>query len=199
MKFYVAVTFITAACLAGCSTGRHRDAGTYSTVNDIRKRDSDRAEALNRQAVDLIDKNKLEEAEAKLREALTADVMCGPAHNNLGRVYFEQNKLYLAAWEFEYAVKLMPNQPEPRNNLGLVLETAQRLDDAVNYYREALKIEPDNAEILGNLVRARLRRGDRGEDLPQLLRELILKDTRPDWTLWAREQLVMQSDSTHGE
>jgi hypothetical protein len=37
--------------------------------------------------------------------------VCGPAHNNLGIVYYRQKKYYLAAWEFQYAAKLMAYSP----------------------------------------------------------------------------------------
>lgn len=152
--------------------------------------DTAKAQAKNECGLDLLERNELDDAEAAFMDALNADVMFGPAHNNLGKVYYEQSKFYLAAWEFRYAIKLMPNQPEPRNNLGLVFEAADQIDKAVDYYAEALGVEPDNTEVLGNLVRARIDRGDRGEDIRELLRELVLKDTRPPWVRWARETLV---------
>jgi Flp pilus assembly protein TadD len=116
--------------------------------------------------------------------------MYGPAHNNLGKAYFHQDKLYLAAWEFQYAMKLMPNTPEPRNNLGLVFESAGKLDDAVASYDEAMRLEPDNVQFIGNLARARVRRGDRDDDLRELLDKLVMRETRPDWADWARGQLA---------
>ena len=115
--------------------------------------------------------------------------MCGPAHNNLGKVYFRQGKMYLAAWEFQYAMKLMPNQPEPPNNLGLVFEAAGKLDDAAESYGKAVAREPDNIDALGNLARAP-RRGDKDAEVRDLLNELVLKDTRPEWVAWARDRLA---------
>ena len=119
-------------------------------------------------------------AEQVLRDALLKDVMFGPAHNNLGLVYFHQAHLYLAAWEFQYAVKLMPNQPEARNNLGLVLEAGGKLDQAVDSYEQAMKAEPDNGQFVGNCVRARVRRGETGIEMRELLEKLIMVDSRPN-------------------
>ncbi len=147
------------------------------------------ARAKHELALTAIDAGDIDAAEALLREALDADIMFGPAHNNLGKIYFQQRKLYEAAWRFEYAIKLMPDQPEPRNNLGLVLEHARRLDDAIVHYTDAHDLAPDNVEILGNLVRSRLRRGDRDSDVRRQLEDLVLKDTRPDWLAWAHEHL----------
>jgi Tfp pilus assembly protein PilF len=139
--------------------------------------------------LDLLEQGKPDEAELAFKAALSADIMCGPAHNNIGKVYFRQNKLYLAAWEFQYALKLMPNQPEPLNNLGLVFEAAGKLNEATESYSKAISLEPDNIHAMGNLARARVRRGDQGADLAELLGQLALRETRPDWLAWERSML----------
>ena len=165
----------------------------YQTVAKDPRRDTDLARKLTAQAIDSIDQSKWPDAEALLKKALDADVTFGPAHNNLGTVYMYQNNLYLAAWEFQYAAKLMPYQPEPKSNLGLALEAAGKLDDAVGWYDQAMKIEPDNPQYLGNDVRAKIRRGDKDPQVRELLIKLVSVDTRPDWVQWAREKLVLWS------
>ncbi|MHB1158379.1 MAG: hypothetical protein ACYC26_16260 [Phycisphaerales bacterium] len=50
-------------------------------------------------------------------------------------------------------------------------------------------MEPDNPELLGNFARARLRRGNKGRDMRQLLTDLLMKKTRPDWRQWARRMV----------
>src|SRR5688500_1660762 len=80
-------------------------------------RDTDRARQLNERAYKLLNEGKHAEAEKVLHEALAADMTFGPARNNLGLVYYQIGRWYEAAWEFEYAVRLMPFQPAPRNNL----------------------------------------------------------------------------------
>ncbi len=86
------------------------------------------AEELNREAADLIYDDP-ERAEELLRDALTADLYYGPAHNNLGGVFLEKGRLYEAANEFEWARKLMPGKPDPRMSLALTLEVAGRVED----------------------------------------------------------------------
>ena len=174
-------------------TGCQRTAlvGEYATVAADPRRDTERAREKNNKAIALISNGQLEEAEKVLKEALTADVFFGPAHSNLGTVYYRQKKYYLAAWEFQYAAKLMPHQPEPRNNLGLVFEAIGRLDEAAKWYDEAVALEPDNPEILGNLARTLIRNGRRDDRTRQVLSDLVLKDTRPDWVAWAREQMAL--------
>src|SRR4051812_34297969 len=140
------------------------------------RHDTEQARTGNNQAYQLIQQGKFDDAEKTLKHAITADVMYGPARNNLGLVYYHQGRLYEAAWEFQNAAKLMPYQPEPRNNLGLVFERAGKMTDAADAYDHARQLEPDNPEFLGNLARAKVRRGDTDEQTRHLLEELVMKD-----------------------
>ena len=109
--------------------------------------------------------------------AVIADVTYGPAHNNLGQLYLMQGKLYLAAWEFEYAQKLMPERPEPYYNLGMVFEQADRFDEAIQYYSAAHDMAPENPRFIGNLARAMLKKDDLAPGVSPLLSDLILCDS----------------------
>jgi Flp pilus assembly protein TadD len=175
--------------LCGCASNPKANEASYDTLGKDPQRDTERAKTLNARAISLIEKGDLSAAEPILKEALVADVMYGPAHNNLGKVYYNEGRLYLAAWEFSYAAKLMQHQPEPRNNLGLVFEASGKIDQAVQEYGEALRLEPDNPEFIGNTARARLRRGDKEKEVKELLAKLVLRDSRPAWVEWAREWL----------
>src|SRR2546429_3738366 len=152
--------------------------------------DTELARRENALAYELIRQGKYDEAQEHLVRALAADPLFGPAHNNRGLVYFHTGRLYLAAWEFENAIKLMPYQSEPRNNLGLVFESAGKLSDATEAYAKAREMEPDNPQYIGNLARARIRRGDRDSQIRKLLEELALKDDRPEWVEWAKLKLL---------
>jgi len=180
-----------AACMPGCASAppKPRNAG-YQTVANQPRQDAEFARQENARAVALMDKRDDTAAEAALKAALDADIMCGPAHNNLGKVYFRQGKLYLAAWEFQYAMKLMPNQSEPPNNLGLVFEAVGKFDEATDSYGKAVALAPESVEALGNLARVRVRRGDHQGDVVALLEKLVLRDTRPTWLAWEKRTLV---------
>ncbi|MEM6771852.1 MAG: tetratricopeptide repeat protein [Bacteroidota bacterium] len=136
-----------------------------------------------------LESGDLETAERLLKDALTADVMHGPAHNNLGQVYYQQKRYYEAAWEFQYAIRLMPHQPIPRNNLGMVYEATGKLVDAAEQYALAVAEEPDNPVLLGNLARTKIRLGEQSSELRELLQQIVIKDTRPEWRVWAEQQL----------
>jgi Tfp pilus assembly protein PilF len=174
---------------------RHHELN-YQTVSADPNRDTDGAKAENEKAMKALERQRLDKAEKHLQQALICDVAYGPAHNNLGQIYFSQAKYYLAAWEFEYAVKLMPERPEPYNNLGLVYEKVGKLNEAIETFDTGLKLQPNNPELLGNLARARIRRGDSPADLQPLLQSLAFIDTRPEWVAWAKHQLVFPGKTT---
>lgn len=175
----------------GCQSPADDRGSGYETVAGESLHDTDAARQHNVRGLEALQRNDLDLAEQAFKQALEADVMFGPAHNNLGKVYFAREHYYKAAWEYQYAIKLMPYHPEPKYNLGLVYETVGKLDEAVNLYNEARGLEPDNPILIGNVARARIKRGDKGSDMRDLLSELIMKDTREDWLAWAREKLAL--------
>lgn len=182
--------FVSFAC-SGCARFTVNKTPKYETLAAKPSVNTAVAKKKHQKALDRIRCCQLCEAEQFLREALLADINFGPAHNTLGKVYFDQRKFYLAAWEFEYAMRVMPERAEPYNNLGLVYEAVNRLDQAIEQYEAAISHSPENAQYLGNYLRARIRRGDRTSDLRPMLEELVFLDNRKSWVDWAKQQLVM--------
>ncbi len=177
-----------------CGCQRNRPEPTtmsYKTVAADPGRDTEVARRCNALAVALLEQGDLAGAERELKVSLGADALFGPAHNNLGTVYYRQKKFYLAAWEFQYAAKLMPDRSSPPNNLALVYETVGKLDEAAKFYEKAMKLDPNVVEITVNLARVCVRSGRKDERTRQLLQEIILRDARPDWAAWARETLAL--------
>lgn len=184
------------AAQTGCRSTAQRERDEYLTVATDPQRDTDTARRATAKAADLIDQEEYDAAEKELKKALKADLFFGPAHNNLGLVYFHQKKYYLAAWEFQYASKLMPTSDNPRNNMGLLMETVSRLDEAAQWYDEALKVAPGSLEATANLARTRLRQGQKDQRTRTLLQDVVMKDPRPEWTLWATRQLALLGSNT---
>jgi len=189
----LAVVLALILCIAGCKSGGVTNRSDIIVANG--KRDTERARKEHERAFELISQHKYDEAEKVCKRALQADIMFGPAHNNLGLVYYYQDKLYAAAWEFQNAIKLMPYQPEPRNNLGLVFERAGKMNSAAEAYSKAHEIQPDNPEYLGNLARASVRMGDSTDETRRLLEQLIMIDDRPMWRDWATLALLRMNDA----
>jgi Flp pilus assembly protein TadD len=187
----LAMTLATAGLAISLATGcasRHRPATSPAEVVVVDTSASTKAVA---DSAKLLSDGKEKQAREILENAVKADPNYGPLHNNLGIAYYREGRLYDAAREFDLAAKLMPTIAEPRNNLGMVMERAGRFEDAIAGYTKARDLQPDSAVYLGNLVRARIRRGDNDPAMHKLLEELLLKETRPEWQRWAREQLTL--------
>ena len=73
------------------------------------------------------------------------------------------------------------------------------MTDAADAYDRAREMEPDNPEYIGNLARAKIRHGDSDTETKELLEELAFKDSRPQWTNWAKENLIRLSHPTTPE
>ena len=173
---------------AGCQSGaRPAATGTAPTSGDI-ARNQEQARSQTDEAFSLIEKSQFDQAEDLLKKAVIADPLYGPAHNDLGLIDYHRQDFYDAAWEFENAAKLMPRQAPPVNNLGLVMESANKLADAEKQYSAALDLDADNPEYAGNLARVRIKQGKRDSATRKLLDMVIARDHRGEWVTWAREQ-----------
>ena len=162
--------------------------GPYSP-RTAESRDATRAEQLTVEAVECADQDALR-AESLLREALTADLYHGPAHNNLGVIYFRQGKLYEAANEFEWARKLMPGHPDPRLNLALVLQRAGHVTEAVGAFEAALEAAPEHIPTLQAYARLAVRDGRHDDKVEAMVKTIALRGEDEAWRSWAREQIA---------
>ncbi|MBX3378331.1 MAG: tetratricopeptide repeat protein [Phycisphaeraceae bacterium] len=168
--------------LAGCN----RAFGPYTPQSES-ARDSLKAQKLTQQAAKESDPEK---AEQLLREALTADLYHGPAHNNLGVVLLHKGDLYSAASEFEWARKLLPGHPDPRMNLALTMEKAGRIDEALAAYASALEVYQEHIPTIQAMTRLRLKSGKPDDSTKAMLEEIALRGESPAWREWARGQLT---------
>lgn len=174
------------ALLSGC-----RGSGPYAPQTESARNPLE-AQRLTLKAADLLEQAKpdYDGAEKILREALSADLYHGPAHNDLGVVYLKKGKLYEAAGEFEWSRKLMPGHPDPRMNLALTLERAGRVDDALRTYASALEVYPGHIPTLQALTRLQLRQRRTDESLRHHLELIALEGDSDGWREWARKQLA---------
>lgn len=167
--------------------------GPYAPQSEV-LRDTSKAQRLTQEAAELLDASapNLAKAEKLLREALSADLYHGPAHNNLGVIYLQQGKLYEAVGEFEWARKLMPGHPDPRLNLALTLERAGKTEDALAAYASALEVYPGHIQSTQGLARLQIRSGKADDGTPRFLEEIALRGEDERWRDWARAQWLKE-------
>jgi Flp pilus assembly protein TadD len=169
---------------AGCAT----HSGPYTPQSEA-ARDTAKAQSLTQRAAAVIDKDP-KKAESLLRDALTADLYHGPAHNDLGITLLRRSDLYGAASEFEWAARLMPNHPDPRMNLALTLEKAGRVDEALTAYATALEVYQGHIPTIEAMTRLQIKSGKTNEKTRTNLEEIAYKGETEKWREWARLQLT---------
>jgi tetratricopeptide (TPR) repeat protein len=103
---------------------------------------------------------RLDEAVACFQEALRLRPEFPEAHNNLGNVFFLQEKLEDAVIHYRQALVLNPDYAEAHNNLGLALVRNGKPEEALEHYRQALRLLPNSAEAHNNLGNAFLEGGN---------------------------------------
>lgn len=154
-------------------------------------RDREQAEARNAEGLARIAQGDFAGAEASFRAALQADPYLGPAHCNLGVALLQQpNKLYEAGWELRYACRLMPRASQPRANLGILYEAVGKYGAAEEELRAALRLAPDDVEIVGHLARIHIRQDKRTPDTVAWLELIASQDDDDAWRGWARGELI---------
>jgi Tfp pilus assembly protein PilF len=175
--------------LGACAANPQHPATVESNTSDSRTE----AEALAIRAGALIATDR-PAAESLLHEALTKDPYCGIAHNNLGTLHLTANPpdLFAAAESFQTAAKLMPGRPDPHMNLGLVMERAARLDEALAAYTSAVEAAPGNMPAIQALTSLEIRLGKSSEQTHERLKAIALGGTSSAWRSWAQERLLQQ-------
>jgi len=144
----------------------------------------------NEKAIRLILKGKPERAMRALQKIVAQDPTFGPAHNNLGQLYFDQGDYFVASEHFVRAAELMADRAEPLYNLGMVYENTDRLTEAINMYETAREFDPVDPRPLGNLVRVMMTMNPYDLATEPLLKELLVIEYREEWRDWANTLLA---------
>jgi Tfp pilus assembly protein PilF len=176
--------------VTGCRSSQAPEPQRYETVSAVSVSDRAAADRLSAEGHRQLDAGETEKAMNTFKDAIIQDMNCGPAHNGLGVALFRLGRYYEAAWEFDYASKLMPRSPQPLVNLGLIAEIAGKSDEAMHHYESALALEPESGALMGYLARIRIKQGVRDARTAELLRGIVERDVRPVWRTWAQTELA---------
>jgi Tfp pilus assembly protein PilF len=133
-------------------------------------------------------KGDLAKARSLLREAAEADGRSADVQLALGVVAVRCDDLFEAAQAFDRANALAPDRYEPLFNLGCLLESVGKTDQAIARYEEALKLAPDQLDVMENLARCYVQAGSNPEQARRLIRRALKKETRADWLAWLESQ-----------
>jgi Flp pilus assembly protein TadD len=158
--------------------------------------DPQRAARLNEEGLALVAQCRWSEAEARFSAAVDADPCWGPGYCNWGLTLLQAGKVYDAAWALRHAASLMPRSSQPRANLGLLFEQVGKYGPAEDELRAALRLAPDDVEIVGLLARLHVRAGKHTDETLAWLQTVAAQDDDPAWRDWAGTQLIRITPST---
>lgn len=165
---------------------------------------SDRAANVER-AAQLADRAQQQQIEGDLdkaielyEQALLAAPDLGAAWNNLGLALMARGRStdrISAQQAFIRAANLLPTDPSPYRNLGLLYEQRNLKEDALRYYEQALVIDEYDLNALRGAIKMGkdLRRSDQAS-LDRLVRAQMI-ETDPRWLdMIQRERLRVKND-----
>jgi hypothetical protein len=96
------------------------------------------------------------------------------SHNNLGEIYYKQNRLLDATREFRTALKLRPDYAVAHNNYGTVCAAGGLLMKAEEEFRSAVALAPAYADAHFNLGQAYLLMGQKEQAAREFQTALML-------------------------
>ena len=102
------------------------------------------------------------------------------AYARFGVEAFERGEMDLAERVFRRAVRLAPESPDARNDLGEILRHTARAEEAVAAFTTAIRLDPDHAGAVGNLGATLLALGRIDEARTVLERAVALDTDAPE-------------------
>ncbi len=110
----------------------------------VGSRYSESVKSCLREAKELIDDNKAQQAEDKLIEAIQEDLHCATAYTLLGDIYFQRKRTEEAEESYKAALKSDDSQAAAHFGLALILEEQGRSNEAVKEAQQAVKLDSSN-------------------------------------------------------
>ncbi|MBU1345872.1 MAG: tetratricopeptide repeat protein [Alphaproteobacteria bacterium] len=128
-----------------------------------------------------------EQAASIGQQVLVAQPANVEAMLEIGRAHIARGQAFYGIGPLEQAKALAPSDWRPLSLLGVAYQQVRRADDARTAWNQALRLSPDNPEVLTNAAMALMTGGDAG-GAETLLRRAV---AQPTSTLQMRLNLAM--------
>jgi Tfp pilus assembly protein PilF len=112
---------------------------------------NDALRAAFRNATDLTQAGKLDEAEAAYKEMITKDASIPEVYQNLGYIYGQKKDWAKAEEAYKKALELRPNYPDVQTALAKVYQDSGQGDKAMALMSKAIEGNPNDAKALFNM------------------------------------------------
>lgn len=178
------VFLIMAAFLSACQDSRMEARRVLEAQLAKRNRAQTESLAHYREAVKAYEKEDVTKAREYLNKAIAAYDRNAQAWMLLGLIKNEEGKAFEAASHFHRVSLLTPDRYEPIYNIGIILESFGCYDQAIDAYQGALKLSPNQLEVMENLARCYVRTNRNLEEAKSLIDRSLQYETRPQWRQW---------------
>ena len=186
----MAMTLVIFACfLPACRQDGHSQARQALNAQ-LTERHECQARSLEqyRLAAMAYEKNDLESARSHIDKAIQSYSRNAEAWMLLGLIEQKEDRVFEAASSFHRASLLAPDRYEPLYNIGILLESFGRYRQAIESYQAALKLSPEQLEVMENLARCHIRSGTNLDQARKLIDQALLAERRPQWRQWLSQQ-----------
>ena len=116
--------------------------------------------AFNNLGTALRSKRKLREAESQFRKSIRLSPNDSEAYHNLGNVRYDQGDLKSAALWYDKALSINPRSVPTRINRGIIFQETDASDQALDYFKAAWELDPQNSKTLSLMLHELYQRCD---------------------------------------
>ncbi len=116
-----------------------------------------RTEATIRKGNRAYKKNDFDQSQAEYRKALSLSPSNGDAEYNLGNALFRKNSYEDAIKSYDAAIQTNADKflrAQSFYNKGVAYQKQQKLEESIDAWKNALKLDPDDAQARDNLAKA---------------------------------------------
>jgi len=190
-KTIVTLAMVVCGCLLpACGPTDGRIEAKRKFEAELADRQQRQAQSLTeyRLAAQAYEDDDLKSAREHATAALDASDRNAEAWMLMGLIEYKEDRVFDAASCFHRASFLVPDRFEPPYNIGILLESAGRYKQAIESYQAALKLSPNQLEVMENLARCYIRSNTDLDHAKELIDRALLTEQRPQWRLWLLDQ-----------
>ncbi|MFK7759205.1 MAG: tetratricopeptide repeat protein [Phycisphaerales bacterium] len=178
------ITLLSTLAMTGCSTPNQRDRADQ-TDSEITQTYNPRARAmaleLFREASQLHEDGKNEQALAKYRESIETDNTIFAAWNNMGQLLMQQKNYADAVAAFKVASDLQQTDPRPDYNIGLAYQTIGWGEESLTHFQISLDRDSNYLPSIRGVVRSAEMLGKGDQQILEFIRNGQLRETNQQW------------------
>ena len=183
---------VICACLILCSCQRGHSPAlkAYNAMLSDRKETQDRSMELYEEGMRAYRESEGEDAILYLQRAVKVDPQNARAWMALGVLEYERGNIFKAARAFHRAGRIEPTRYEPHFNLGIIFEAVGYYEQAIEEYEIAIKLSPNEVEVMENLARCYFHNNTNLKRARKLVRNALRYELRPKWRRWLEMQIL---------